>query len=105
MLDKPEVWVNQHKIEEFAFSFFFSPLFSSILPCAKKKSTGFVKKNARQGSGMHSEGYDNGDLLMAVSEEGFLEWIMDSGGSFHMTPRRDFLFDFKEFNGCTVLVG
>ncbi|GJZ88309.1 retrovirus-related pol polyprotein from transposon TNT 1-94 [Tanacetum coccineum] len=57
----------------------------------KKKSTGFVKKNAGQGSGMHSEGYDNGDLLMAVSEERFLEWIMDSGGSFHMTPRRDFL--------------
>ncbi|GKB59461.1 retrovirus-related pol polyprotein from transposon TNT 1-94 [Tanacetum coccineum] len=34
----------------------------------KKKST----------SGMHSEGYDNGDLLMAVSEERFLEWIMDT---------------------------
>ncbi|GJV77975.1 retrotransposon protein, putative, ty1-copia subclass [Tanacetum coccineum] len=31
----------------------------------KKKSTGFVKKNARQGFGMHFEGYDNGDLLMA----------------------------------------
>ncbi|GJT87968.1 retrovirus-related pol polyprotein from transposon TNT 1-94 [Tanacetum coccineum] len=71
----------------------------------KKKSTGVVKKNARQGSGMHSEGYDNGDLLMAVSEERFLEWIMDSGGSFHMTPRRDFLFDFKEFNGGTILLG
>ncbi|GJU87436.1 retrovirus-related pol polyprotein from transposon TNT 1-94 [Tanacetum coccineum] len=69
----------------------------------KKKSTGFVKKNVGQGSG--SEGYDNGDLLMAVSEERFLEWIMDSGGSFHMTPRRDFLFDFKEFNGGTVLLG
>nr|GEV83526.1 zinc finger, CCHC-type [Tanacetum cinerariifolium] len=42
-----------------------------------------------------------------VSEERFLEWIMDSGGSFHMTPRRDFLFDFKEFNGdtfCLVIV-
>ncbi|GKA08193.1 retrovirus-related pol polyprotein from transposon TNT 1-94 [Tanacetum coccineum] len=51
-----------------------------------------------------SEGYDNGDLLMAVSEERLLEWIMDSGGSFHMTPRRDFLFDFKEFNGGTVLL-
>ncbi|GJV77739.1 ribonuclease H-like domain-containing protein [Tanacetum coccineum] len=25
--------------------------------------------------------------------------------SFHMTPRRDFLFDFKEFNGGTVLPG
>nr|GEX40906.1 zinc finger, CCHC-type [Tanacetum cinerariifolium] len=45
----------------------------------KKKSTGFVKKNAGQGSGMHSEGYDNGDLLMVTSEERFLEWIMDSG--------------------------
>ncbi|GJS24112.1 retrovirus-related pol polyprotein from transposon TNT 1-94 [Tanacetum coccineum] len=71
----------------------------------KKKSTGFVKKNVGQGSGMHSEGFDNGDLLMAVSEERFLEWIMDSGGSFYMTPRRDFFFDFKEFNGGTVLLG
>ncbi|GJX63193.1 retrovirus-related pol polyprotein from transposon TNT 1-94 [Tanacetum coccineum] len=71
----------------------------------KKKSTGFVKKNAGHGSGMHSEGYDNGDLLMAVSKERFLEWIMDSGGSFHMTHRRDFLFNFKEFNGGTVLLG
>nr|GEW11139.1 retrovirus-related Pol polyprotein from transposon TNT 1-94 [Tanacetum cinerariifolium] len=70
----------------------------------KKKSTGFVKKNVGQGSDMHFEGYDNGDLLMAVSEERFLKWIMDSGGSFHMTPRRDFLFDFKEFNGGTVLL-
>nr|GEZ33769.1 retrovirus-related Pol polyprotein from transposon TNT 1-94 [Tanacetum cinerariifolium] len=70
----------------------------------KKKSIGFVKKNVRQSSGIHSEGYDNGDLLMAMSEERFLEWIMDSGGSFYMTPRRDFLFDFKEFNGGTVLL-
>ncbi|GKB63082.1 retrotransposon protein, putative, ty1-copia subclass, partial [Tanacetum coccineum] len=30
---------------------------------------------------------------------------MNSGGFFHMTPRRDFLFDFKEFNGGTVLLG
>ncbi|GJS54971.1 zinc finger, CCHC-type containing protein [Tanacetum coccineum] len=71
----------------------------------KKKSIGFVKKNAGQDFGMHSDGYDNGDLLMAVSEERFLESIMDFGGSFHMTPRRDFLFDFKEFNGGTVLLG
>nr|GEV44535.1 putative reverse transcriptase domain-containing protein [Tanacetum cinerariifolium] len=70
-----------------------------------KKSIGFVKKNVRHGSGMHSEGYDNGDLLMVVSEERFLEWIMNSGGSYHMKPRRDFLFDFKEFSGDTVLLG
>nr|GEY69849.1 hypothetical protein [Tanacetum cinerariifolium] len=71
---------------------------------SRKKSTGFVKKNVRQGYGMHSEGYNNGDLLMAMSEERFLEWIMDFGGSFHMTPRRDFLYDFKEFNGGAVLL-
>ncbi|GJX64372.1 copia LTR rider [Tanacetum coccineum] len=69
----------------------------------KKKSTGFVKKNVGQGSG--SKGYENGDLLMVMSEDRFLEWIMDSGGSFHMKPRKDFLFDFKDFNGGTVLLG
>ncbi|GKC14556.1 hypothetical protein Tco_1011338, partial [Tanacetum coccineum] len=41
----------------------------------KKKSTGFVKKNVGQGSG--SEGYDNGDLLMAVNEERFLKWYQE----------------------------
>ncbi|GKD86191.1 ribonuclease H-like domain-containing protein, partial [Tanacetum coccineum] len=30
----------------------------------KKKSIGFVKKNVEQGSSIHSESYDNGDLLM-----------------------------------------
>ncbi|GJT93084.1 retrovirus-related pol polyprotein from transposon TNT 1-94 [Tanacetum coccineum] len=71
----------------------------------KKKSTGFVKKNVGHGFGMHCDGYDNDDLLMAVSEERFLEWIMDYGGSCYMTSRRDFLFDFKEFDGGTVLLG
>nr|GEV83527.1 retrovirus-related Pol polyprotein from transposon TNT 1-94 [Tanacetum cinerariifolium] len=64
-------------------------------------------RSKSKGFGMHSEGYDNGDLLMTMSEERFLEWIMDSGCSFHMTPRRDFLFDFKEFNGdtfCLVII-
>ncbi|GJX28380.1 hypothetical protein Tco_0236459 [Tanacetum coccineum] len=70
----------------------------------KKKSTGFVKNNAGQGSVMHFEGYDNGDLLMVVSEERFLEWIMNSGGSYHMMAMRDFLFHFKEFSGGMVLL-
>ncbi|GJZ57419.1 hypothetical protein Tco_0612913 [Tanacetum coccineum] len=51
---------------------------------------------------MHSQGYDIGDSLMAMSEEMLLEWIMDFGGSYHMTPRTDFLFYFKEVNGGTV---
>ncbi|GJR24430.1 retrovirus-related pol polyprotein from transposon TNT 1-94 [Tanacetum coccineum] len=90
----------------------------------KKKSTGFFKKNVRQGSSMHYDnenGYSQKDEKQTKNDktehgmekcektkpnqERFLEWIIDSGGSFHMTPRRDFLFDFKEFNGGTVLLG
>ncbi|GJU36888.1 retrovirus-related pol polyprotein from transposon TNT 1-94 [Tanacetum coccineum] len=69
----------------------------------KKKSTSFVKKNVGQGSGMHYEDYDNDDLLMAVSKDMFLECIMDFGGSYQMSPERDFLFDFNESNtGCAL---
>nr|GEV90004.1 retrotransposon protein, putative, Ty1-copia subclass [Tanacetum cinerariifolium] len=54
---------------------------------------------------LDNKGYDNGDMLMAMSEERFLKWIMDSGGSYHMTPRRDFLFDLKEFinRACAIM--
>nr|GEV66438.1 retrovirus-related Pol polyprotein from transposon TNT 1-94 [Tanacetum cinerariifolium] len=51
-----------------------------------------------------SRAKSKGDLLMVVSEKKFLEWIMDTGSSFHMMPMRHFLFDFKEFNGGTVLL-
>ncbi|GKA36359.1 retrovirus-related pol polyprotein from transposon TNT 1-94 [Tanacetum coccineum] len=47
----------------------------------KKKSTGFVKKNVGQGSGMHSGGYDNGDLLMA----GFKNLCKESRIARHLT--------------------
>ncbi|GJU90434.1 retrovirus-related pol polyprotein from transposon TNT 1-94 [Tanacetum coccineum] len=68
------------------------------------KDVAVLRSNSKgQGSSMHYEGHDNGDLLMSMSGEMFLEWIMNSDGSYHMTPRRDFLFDFKEFNGGTVL--
>lgn len=30
---------------------------------------------------------------------------MDSGGSYHMTPMRDYLFDFEEYDAGTVLLG
>ncbi|GJZ54440.1 hypothetical protein Tco_0609325 [Tanacetum coccineum] len=58
-----------------------------------------VRDRIQKGSDMNSEGYENGDLLMAVSEEMFLEWIMNSGSSYHMMLRRDFFFDLKVFNG------
>nr|GEY15600.1 retrotransposon protein, putative, Ty1-copia subclass [Tanacetum cinerariifolium] len=38
----------------------------------KKKSSGFVKKNAGHGSSMHYKAYDNGDLLMAEFNGGMV---------------------------------
>ena len=58
-----------------------------------KKSQGFVR-NEDQISGSGTDGYDSADVMMAMSVEHLLDWIMDSGGSYHMTYRRDYLFDF-----------
>nr|GEX48367.1 zinc finger, CCHC-type [Tanacetum cinerariifolium] len=45
------------------------------------------------------------NVMMSMSVEQMLDCIMDSGGSYHMTYKRDYLFDFKEYNGGNILVG
>ncbi|GKA48756.1 retrovirus-related pol polyprotein from transposon TNT 1-94 [Tanacetum coccineum] len=52
----------------------------------KKKSIGFVKKNAGQDSGMHSKGYDNGDLLMAFCSV-IIEHVPSRGQGRHSRSR------------------
>ncbi|GKE29585.1 hypothetical protein Tco_1444969, partial [Tanacetum coccineum] len=42
--------------------------------------------------------------MMTMSVEELLDWIMDLGGSYHMTYKRDYLFDFKEYDGGNVLL-
>ncbi|GJW44058.1 hypothetical protein Tco_0072857 [Tanacetum coccineum] len=44
------------------------------------------------------------DVMMVVSVEQLLDWIMDSGGSYHMTYKRDYLFNFEEYDSL-VMVG
>ena len=44
-------------------------------------------------------------FFMAVSEERFLEWVMNFSGSYQMTHKKDLLFNLKEFYGVTVLLG
>ncbi|GKF74226.1 hypothetical protein Tco_0220558, partial [Tanacetum coccineum] len=44
-----------------------------------KKSQGFVR-NEDQVSGSRAEGYDNADVMMAMSIEQLLDWIIDSEG-------------------------
>nr|GFA47515.1 zinc finger, CCHC-type [Tanacetum cinerariifolium] len=66
-----------------------------------KKSQGFVR-NEDQVSSSGADKYDSADVIMAMSVKQLLDWIMDSEGFYHMAYKRDYLFDFKEYNGDNV---
>ncbi|GJS14893.1 ribonuclease H-like domain-containing protein [Tanacetum coccineum] len=53
---------------------------------------------------VRADEYDSVDVMMAMSVEELLDWIMDSRGSYHMTYTRDYLFDFEEYDGGNVLL-
>nr|GEU41347.1 hypothetical protein [Tanacetum cinerariifolium] len=63
------------------------------------------KGNKDQVSGSAADGYYSADVMMAMSVEELLDWIMDSGGSYHTTHRRDYLVDFNEYDGDNILLG
>ncbi|GJZ40597.1 retrovirus-related pol polyprotein from transposon TNT 1-94 [Tanacetum coccineum] len=68
-----------------------------------KKSTGYIKKDGQsRSSGLT---YDDSELMMVMSGEALLDWIMNSGCSYHMTPMLDIFFDFLECFGGSVLLG
>ncbi|GJZ38267.1 retrotransposon protein, putative, ty1-copia subclass [Tanacetum coccineum] len=69
----------------------------------RKKSTGYVKKDEQLSSiGLT---YDDSKVMMVMSAQALLDWIMDSGCSYHMTPMLDILFDFLECDGGSVQLG
>nr|GEY99324.1 hypothetical protein [Tanacetum cinerariifolium] len=43
--------------------------------------------------------------MMAISVEDLLNWIMDLGGSYHITYMRDYLVDFEEYDSGNILLG
>ncbi|GJR11478.1 zinc finger, CCHC-type containing protein [Tanacetum coccineum] len=55
----------------------------------------------------HSEGHLKRDCPMNKSSgnDEMTELVMDSAGSYHMTHRRDFLYDFKVVDGGSVQLG
>ncbi|GJW55005.1 zinc finger, CCHC-type containing protein, partial [Tanacetum coccineum] len=69
-----------------------------------KKSQGFVR-NEDQVFGSGADGYGSADVMMAMSVDELFHWIMDSGGSYHITYRRDYLVDFEEYDGGNILLG
>ncbi|GJU49974.1 hypothetical protein Tco_1219529 [Tanacetum coccineum] len=61
-------------------------------------SSGFVKKGKRDQDSDYSYNEGNayyGESLMVVGNDKMTELVMNSGGSYHMTHRRDFLYEFK----------
>ena len=42
------------------------------------------------------------DLSIAASTSNSSSWLLDSACSHHMTPNREWFFDFKELNGGIV---
>ncbi|GKB30733.1 hypothetical protein Tco_0870134 [Tanacetum coccineum] len=70
-----------------------------------KKSSGFVKKSKRDQDSDSSNDEGNvyfGEALVVVGNDEMTEFVMDSGGSYHMTHKMDFLYDFKGFDGGSV---
>nr|GEX02178.1 hypothetical protein [Tanacetum cinerariifolium] len=75
----------------------------------KKRS----KAKGDDGKGIYVKGRTNQDHLKRncpknnrkKSSEALLDWIMDSRGSYHITPRLDLFFDFLECDGGRVLLG
>ncbi|GKB34754.1 retrovirus-related pol polyprotein from transposon TNT 1-94 [Tanacetum coccineum] len=66
----------------------------------RKKSTGYVKKDEQPSS--NGSTYDYSEVMIVMRAQALLNWIVDSGCSYHMTPRLDILFDFLECDGGSV---
>nr|GEY67078.1 zinc finger, CCHC-type [Tanacetum cinerariifolium]GEY75628.1 zinc finger, CCHC-type [Tanacetum cinerariifolium] len=76
--------------------------------CLKKKSCGFVKKGKHDQDSDSSNNEGNvyfGEALVVIGNDEMTELVMDSGGSYHMTHRRDFFYDFKVVDGGSVWLG
>ncbi|GJV51798.1 retrovirus-related pol polyprotein from transposon TNT 1-94 [Tanacetum coccineum] len=70
-----------------------------------KKSTGYVNKDDQPSSSGST--YDDSKVMMVMSAQAqaLLDLIMDSGCSYHMTPRLNILFDFLECDGGIIQLG
>nr|GEW23800.1 retrotransposon protein, putative, Ty1-copia subclass [Tanacetum cinerariifolium] len=71
----------------------------------RKKSTSYVKKDEKPSSS--GSICDDSEVMMVMSAQAhaLLDWIMDSGCLYHMTPRLDIFFDFLECDRGSVQLG
>ena len=69
-------------------------------PERKKHQDVFLNSN----SANLTDGYETGKVLIVNIAKSNEEWIMDSGCTYHMTPREEFLFNLRKINGGKVLM-
>ncbi|KAK4841553.1 hypothetical protein QYF36_006375 [Acer negundo] len=76
----------------------------------KKYCYEFKKKNQEKtlndiDAAIASRSFEHSEVLAISTEDVKNELILDSGCSFHMTPRKDWFTEFKELSGGSVLMG
>nr|GFB36566.1 retrovirus-related Pol polyprotein from transposon TNT 1-94 [Tanacetum cinerariifolium] len=71
----------------------------------RKKSSCYVKKDEQPSSSGSTYGDSEVMMVMSAQAQALLDWIMDSGCSYHMTPKLDIFFDFLEYDRGNVQLG
>lgn len=70
--------------------------------CPKRNHQGSLVK----GEASIGKAQDNEPVMLTASSQVNREgWVLDSGCSYHMTFRRDLMFDVEEINGGKILMG
>nr|GEW07135.1 reverse transcriptase domain-containing protein [Tanacetum cinerariifolium] len=75
----------------------WSPSYTGILKCFICHSTGHLKRDCLK---KKSSGF-----VKKVENDEMIELVMDSGGYYHMTHMRDFLYDFKVVDSGSIQLG
>ena len=70
-------------------------------PKRKKNQDGFLNSDLAN----FSDGLDNAEVLIVSTVQSNNEWIMNSRSTYHVTPRKEFFFNFRQLDGGKVLMG
>ena len=72
--------------------------------CSERLGKGKEKQSDGDVS-VASEGYESSEVLLVTDRDSGVEWILDSGCTFHMSPIRSYFDTFEELDGGRVLMG
>ncbi|KAK0606563.1 hypothetical protein LWI29_000689 [Acer saccharum] len=73
--------------------------------CYELKRKNQEKSNNDGNAAVAFNSFEPSEVLIVSTKDIKSEWILDSGCSFHMCPRREWFTEFKELSGDSVLMG